>query len=346
MKKILILFILALIVLLAYLNSINSPLDEDGEDMNFIITKGEGVKKIAQNLQEQDIIDSSFFFKIYVWQKDLESKFQAGEYILNPSMSIKKIVNKITGGEVISNEKNITIIEGWNLFDIGQYFEREGMFQSEEFLEMTGYPKIDYRYNDEFSAPKDYSAQFDFLKDKPSYYSLEGYLFPDTYRVFSEATIDEIIQKILQNFDKKLTQAMRDEIKRQGKSVYEIITMASIIEKEVKSEKDMKIVSGIFWDRITNGQALESCATLAYILEVNKPQYTQEDTKVDSPYNTYQNRGLPPGPIGNPGLKAIKAAIYPEYTDYNYFLSRPDTGETVFSSTYQEHINNKAKYLN
>lgn len=107
----------------------------------------------------------------------------------------------------------------------------------------------------------------------------------------------------------------------------------------------MKIVSGIFWDRIANGQRLESCATLAYILGESKPQYTLADTQINSPYNTYRNDGLPPTPINNPGLKAIRAALYPTKTDYNYFLSRPDTGETVFSKIYQEHLANKAKYL-
>jgi UPF0755 protein len=121
--------------------------------------------------------------------------------------------------------------------------------------------------------------------------------------------------------------------------------MASVIEKEVRSANDMKIVSGIFWNRIKNGQALESCATLAYILGVNKSQYSYEDTRINSPYNTYINRGLPAGPIANPGLKAIEAAIYPEDTAYNYFLTASETGETIFSKTYQEHLNNKNKYI-
>jgi UPF0755 protein len=121
--------------------------------------------------------------------------------------------------------------------------------------------------------------------------------------------------------------------------------MASIIQKEVTSEADMKTVSGIFWNRIKSGQGLESCATLAYILGVNKPIYSLEDTQIDSPFNTYRNQGLPPAPISNPGAQAIIAAVYPDETDYVFFLSRPDTGETVFSRTYEEHLANKDKYL-
>jgi UPF0755 protein len=188
-------------------------------------------------------------------------------------------------------------------------------------------------------------AKPDFLKDAPADADLEGFLFPDTYRVFKNATAEDIVQKLLDNFNDKLTLDLRTDIAKQGKSIFDVITMASIIEKEVKSPEDMKIVSGIFWQRTGDSYPLESCATLAYILGVNKKQYTYEDTKINSPYNTYQNAGLPPGPICNPGLAAIQAAIYPQTTDYHYFLTRPDTGATIFSKTYQEHLRNKAKYL-
>ncbi|MDD5071487.1 MAG: endolytic transglycosylase MltG [Patescibacteria group bacterium] len=339
---IIILFVLAGVF---YWRGTNSAADKGGQDIQFSVSPGESVSRISGNLTEAGLIKSEFYFKAYIWKNGLGAKLQAGDYILNPSLSIKKIVGILTGGQGMSKERTIKIIEGWNIREISQYFEREGMFQSEELLELVGFPKIDYRYNKEMPAPKNYSSQFDFLADKPVYYSLEGYLFPDTYRIFKDAALDDIVLKMLDNFGKKLTSEMRDEIARQGKTIYEIVTMASLLEKEVRGEEDMKIVSGIFWDRIKNKQALESCATLAYILGVNKPQYTAEDTKIDSPYNTYRNRGLPPGPISNPGLKAIRAAIYPIYTNYNYFLSRPDTGETVFSKTYEEHIGNKAKYL-
>lgn len=227
-------------------------------------------------------------------------------------------------------EKSLTIIEGWNLKDVSTYLKSQSFsFASDINKARAG----------------DYVAKYDFLDSAGVNSSLEGYLFPDTYRVFASTTLDEVVTKMLNNFSNKITPEMRADIKKQGRSLHEILTMAGIIEKEVKSEADMKIVSGIFWDRIKNGQALESCATLAYILGENKPQYTYEDTRIKSPYNTYINRGLPPGPISNPGLKAIRAAIYPTYTKYNYFLSRPDNGATVFSATYDEHIINKQKYL-
>ncbi len=231
---------------------------------------------------------------------------------------------------MVRPEKVITIIEGWNIKQIDNYLSEQGVKTDRKLASF----KV-----------SDYQADYDFLTDAPAQADLEGYLFPDTYRIFASTTADEIARKMLSNFESKVTPTMMAEISRQHKTLHQVITMASVVEKEVTSKNDMKIVAGIFWDRIKNGQALESCATLAYILGENKAQYTYEDTRIESPYNTYINRGLPPGPIANPGLNAISGAIYPTYTDYNYFLSRPDTKETIFSRTYEEHTANKQKYL-
>ncbi len=247
-------------------------------------------------------------------------------------------------------ENTIQIIEGWTNRGISQYFELEGMWQSEELLEIVGLPQIDYRNVEEGVPPlKDYSDQFSFLEDKPDYYGLEGYLFPDTYRIYTDATIEDVVIKMLENFDKKLTSEMRADIKKQGKTIYEIITMASIVEKEAPisqgDDNDARIVSGIFWDRLKIGQALQSDATLSYIFGDNKPQHQGEELEVDSLYNTYKYPGLPPGPICNPGILAIKAAIYPIKTNYNYFLTPKDSQEVVYARTYDEHLQNKYKYL-
>jgi UPF0755 protein len=180
---------------------------------------------------------------------------------------------------------------------------------------------------------------------------LEGYLYPDTYRVFASSTPEEIITKMLSNFDKKLTPQMREDIAASGHTINQIVTMASIIEKEAPisyqtgDNRDARIISGIFWRRLKNDQPLQSCATLAYVLGVDKKQYSGTDTQVNSPYNTYVNRGLPPGPISNPGILAIEAAIYPLASDYNYFLTPSGSQKIVYAATYEEHLRNKEKYL-
>jgi len=237
---------------------------------------------------------------------------------------------------VYKEEKTLRVIEGYRNSDIAKLLIKNNLATAEEFAQ----------------AQKDYdTSKFSFLTDKPKSTDLEGYLYPDTYRVYASSTATEIITKMLTNLNQKLTPTMRADIKAQGKTINEILTMASIIEKEApisyaKGEnQDAKIISGIFWRRIKTGQALQSCATLAYVLGVDKEQYSQVDTKFDSPYNTYQNKGLPPGPIANPGILAIEAAIYPTPSNYNYFLTPKDSKSIIYATTYEEHLRNKSKYL-
>ena len=174
--------------------------------------------------------------------------------------------------------------------------------------------------------------------------NLEGFLFPDTYQFPINVNGEEVAVRMRENFDKKLTSDLKEEIEKQGKTIFEIITMASLIEKEVQTKEDKEMVSGIFWKRIELGKPLESCATIAYIKGVDQWRYSFEDTRIDSPYNTYLNPGLPLGPICNPGLESIIAAIYPKSSQYWYYLSTPE-GETIFSQTLEEHNIAKAKYL-
>ena len=334
LKKVLIIIAVIVIGGFLYWQNLNSPVNANGQGQIFSVSKGETIKQVANNLRLNNLIKSEFYFKYNVWRDNL--KIQAGEYSISQKLATKEIIKILTEGNAISQEKSIRIIEGWNNKDIGAYLEKNNIISAKDFLTLTKAPLENWKFD--FAKP-------DFLNDAPETAVLEGYLFPDTYRIFKDTNAKEIISKMLNNFDKKLTPEMREEIKKQKKTIYEIVTMASIIEKEVRSTSDMKIVSGIFWNRIKNGQALQSCATLAYVLGVNKAQYSLEDTKVDSLYNTYKYRGLPPGPIANPGLDAITAAIYPESTNYNYFLSDPATGKTIYSKTLDEHNLNKYKYL-
>jgi UPF0755 protein len=329
--KILIILILAVLLIgfLAYLKGINSSADKNGGEKVFTISRGEGVNEISDKLYKAGLIKTKFFFETYVWQKKIEGRLQAGEYVLNSEMNIKEITDILAGGKSLSKETSITIIEGWRASEIDAYLKEKGLIKGDENYELRG----------------EEIKNYEFLNELPRGATLEGFLFPDTYRIFKDAGAEDIVKKMLDNFDEKLTGEMREGIKRQGRSIYEIIIMASMIEKEVRSPDDMKIVSGIFWDRIKNGQALQSDASLSYFLNDKIAAHGSEDLETDTPYNTYKYRGLPPTPICNPGLNAIKAAIYPKYTDYNYFLNRPDTGETIFSISYSEHLKNKEKYL-
>ena len=303
------------------------------EPINFKIEKGESVLKIGEKLKKEKAISSKICFAYYLWKKNIYGKIIAGEYVINPQNTIPEIALIITHQkEIISDEKKITFPEGWDSRKIAARIKRQEL-NGDNFLDLVEKPNY---FRDEYD--------YGFLAGIPEGKNLEGYLFPDTYFFSADANAENIIKKMLDNFDRKLSDDLRNEIQNQNKTIYEIITLASILEKEVKTPDDKKIASGIFWNRIKIGQPLQSCATLSYILKENKGQYSYEDTQIKSPYNTYLNPGLPPGPISNPGIISIKAAIYPAETNYNYFLNNPETGETIFSETLEEHNANKVKY--
>jgi len=319
-----------------YQKSINSSVSKDYLPINFFIKKGDSVSVVSKKLINDNLISSELYLKIYLWKNDIDKSLQAGNYILSPSMTMKEIVNYFVRGEVISAEKNVKIIEGWDLNDIAESFEKDNISSAKDFLSLSETPVNKWIFN--FKKP-------DFLSDVPKGHNLEGYIYPDTYRVYNNATASDIIKKTLLNFDKKVTQEMRNEIKRQGRSLYDVIILASIVEKEVRSDKDKKIVAGILLKRLDRGMRLEVDSTINFITGKNDPGASYADLKINSPYNTYSNYGLPPGPICNPSISSIRAVIYPQESPYLFYLNRQDTLETIFSKDYNEHIRNKNKYL-
>lgn len=352
MKKFLISFfiLILLLILIIFLGQgIYLPKNANSREVKvFSVRKGEGTKEISINLEREGLIKSGPLFRLYTLLKGVSGRLQAGEYLLSPSMTIPQIAKKLYSGEVI--KEKITIIEGWNLNDIGEYFEYRGMFQAEELFELVGFPLIDYSKNPGLPEPKDFSDEFYFLKDKPKNIGLEGYLFPDTYEIQKGENLEEIVRKMLRNFDKKLTPDLRVEIQKQNKSIFEIITMASLIEKEVKTFEDKKLVSGILWKRLKVNMPLQVDGTIAYILGEKNWDFDEMRKeiglakRIDSPYNTYKYQGLPLGPICNPGLESILASIYPKDSDYWYYLSTP-SGETIFSKSLKEHNYAQSKYF-
>ncbi len=321
-------FALIFLTLFVFWYNLATPLSKGGEEKIFIVQEGEGLQEIAENLRLERIIGHKLVFVLYVYLKGDANNLQAGKYNLSPSMNIAEIAKKIIGGDVFHDWVKITIPEGWTSKQI-----------EAKLIELQIVDPQKYTY---YAIS---TESFPFLTDKPKDGNLQGYLFPDTYYFEKNSSIEEVIKKMLVNFREKLTDDLYEEIKRQNKTLHEILIMASILEKEVRSDEDRAVVSGIFWKRIKDKYPLESCATIAYILEVDKWQYSIEDTRIESPYNTYTNIGLPPTPINNPGLSAIKAAIYPQESDYYFFLTDPETGNTIFSKTFQEHSANKRKYF-
>ena len=276
------------------------------ENKLFSIEKGQNLFQIAENLEKEDLIKDKFWFDFYVLITGNQRKLQSGHYLFNPSMSITEIVKKIISGEVAKIE--VTIPEGFTIKQI------------EERLNLK-LPETD----------------------------LEGFLFPDTYQFLYGVSAEEVVKKMLDNFDKKLA-PYQNEISGSGLTIFQVITMASLLEKEVKTKEEKEIVSGIFWKRIKEGRPLDSCATIAYILGGGNWTFEEmrkeiaKGKEIDSPYNTYKYLGLPAGPICNPGLESILAALYPKNSEYWYYFSTPE-GETIFSRTLEEHNIAQAKYL-
>lgn len=270
----------------------------------------------------------------------------------------------------VQNEKKtieeikITLLEGWTNQDIADYLEKKGLLSAKEF--MSSQNSYDF-------------SSLPFLQDKPKNTSLEGYLFPDTYIVDKKTiTPETVISKQLKNFSNKLFLASSDVPTTksnpfvykivgfdnihskgfEGLSLNDVLTLASIVEKETgidlgkldsnqssRIDEERRIVAGIFLNRMAIGQALESDATINYITGKNIARSTESDLALNSPYNTYKNNGLPPGPIANPSFSSIKAVLHPIKTDYYYFLHKQPSGEVVYSKTFEEHREKKFRFL-
>ncbi len=287
-------------------------------DMPVLIEHGMSADGIATLLKEHGVIRLASVFKAIAYIGGLQNKLGAGRFVFEEPMSIFQVLAVLIRGR---QEVTIVIPEGFTLEDIAMVFEKKGLGDAGSFLKI---------------------ARGDFASVYPR--GLEGFLFPDTYRFFELASPNEVIKTLLANFKSK-TQSLKNDIARSGKDEYALITMASILEKEAAISKDRQIISGILWRRLEEGIPLQVDATLAYTTGKKSHELTVTDLSNEKNlYNTYAHKGLPPGPISNPGLDAIRAALIPEKTTYYYYLSDL-AGAMHYAKTFEEHKKNKAKYL-
>ncbi len=293
--------------------------------VEFEIEKNLGLSDIASSLVEKGVLKKSNknSFVYFILTRGIKSDLKAGKYSISPSVSPASIAQKISLGDSIDDVK-ITFPEGITSSDMGVLLEERGVVSSDNF---------------EKALNNDWSSDFSWIGDVES---IEGFLFPDTYMFYLNSDAESVVKKILQNFESKIVDELY--VDRGVSELYDDLILASIVQNEVSKTEDMKLVASIFINRLEIGKALESDATVNFVTGKNALQPTYDDVAIDSPYNTYKNTGLPPGPIGNPGIEAMGAVINPEESDYLFFLSKED-GETVFSKTYEEHIKNKGIYL-
>lgn len=292
------------------------------------IPKGSSGTEIINLLEQNNVVGSKTLFKIY--SKRHSVHFKAGKHIFDKK-SYGQIIKTLKADGIVDSIR-VTIPEGYEQREIALLMQEKGLCTKEEFLS---------------EAKTANFPQYWFLKDIPQRkYELEGYLFPDTYDFTYVEGAKSIINKMLSNFENKITDEMRSKAKKLDMSFDDIITMASVVEREAASGGEYPLVAGVFYNRIksvgeTNG-LMQSCATVQYILEERKSVLSLADTKINSPYNTYINKGLPIGPIASPGIETINAALYPEKTDYLYFVA-DGKGTHYFAKTHNEHLNNMRK---
>ncbi len=306
----------------------------------FEVEQGQGLFQIAENLKKQGFIQTEFPFYFYILAKSEVQNLKSGVYLFTSDDNFLIIAQKIIQGK--THTIKITIPEGFNLAQIDARLSEAELIGKREII---NFDNANFQFPISLDASRRTPRRVAFQSIINYQLSnLEGFLFPDTYYFSPSIEVEEIVKVFLHNFDKKLTSELREEIQKQNKTIFEIITMASLIEKEVRTLENKKIVSGILWKRMENNIPLQVCPTIIYITGKQTTKISAEETKIDSPYNTYKYIGLPKGPICNPGLESIIAAVYPENSVYWYYLSNTK-GETIFSRTLEEHNINKAKYL-
>lgn len=309
------LIIVALIGSYLFYSEGASPLvREDVPSKQFIIPKGESVRAIANQLEKEGLIRSSLVFFLIARYEGYAEKFQAGNFHLSPSMSARTIAETLTRG---SEDTWVTILEGWRNEEIALELAKNLNIPEQEFLNNAN----------------------------------EGYMFPDTYLIPREASVSSVITMFENNFNSKVDETMKNDIKKQGYSLNDVVILASIVEREANAADDLPVVAGILRKRLEADWPLNVDASIQYALGYQqqekrwwKRSLTLNDLKLDSPYNTYTNKGLPPGPISNPGLAALKAVVYPKQTEYWFYLHDPKGG-IHYARTNAEHEENISTYL-
>lgn len=309
----------------------DKALDPDSTAMIIVeVPNGSTTTKIGTILVEQGIIDNADSFKLQSKMKGMDGKYKAGEYTLSPAMTMTEIMDILVTGNV--NTVRFTIPEGLMVSEVADKLAEEGLINRDMFMKEIESGDFNYK----------------FLKDAPSgELRLEGYLYPNTYDVFTTASEHDIIDRLLRQLDTVFTDEMYARAEELGMDLNEVMTIASLIERETMVDSERAKVASVIYNRLDIGMKLQIDATVQYALGEQKQFLTYKDLEVESPYNTYQIAGLPPGPICSPGEASIKAALYPEDTDYIYYvLSAAKDGTHKFAKTGDQFLKYKQEYKN
>jgi UPF0755 protein len=318
----------------AYVSGDDEPLSDDDRTRRFTVHSGETATSIADRLESEGFVKSSRSFRIQARSLGLDVHFEAGDYDLSPSMRPTEIMGRLQQGRNAGT--SLTIPEGWRLAQIADALETKRPGSRADLLTLTSGGGFD----------------FPFLADRPQGASLEGYLFPDTYTIDKETTPRRLVETMLRVFGQRVGPSIGDRAKAKGLTVHQVVTLASIVEREARVGSERSLIAAVYLNRLKRDMLMQADPTVQFALRPTNVQpadgaywkvgLTNTDLQTDSPYNTYRRKGLPPGPICSPGLESIQAVLDAGTTDMLYFVARSD-GSHLFAATLAEHNANVAK---
>lgn len=309
----------------------------DSSSRSFVVRQGDAAAQISDRLQSQGLISEARVFRWMVDLKGVAGDLAAGEYELSPSMKPSEVLAVLAAGKTKSAPL-VTIPEGWRAEQIAERMAARGVGSIDQFMALV----------------KGGRSQSPGLASRPAGSSFEGYLFPESYQADAKTTSDDMVNRMIEQFESRFTQDMRAKVAAQGLTIHQVVTMASLVEREAVVPSERPLVAGVFYNRLRDGMLLQTDPTVQYAVALGQPNsqqrygwwkvaLTKDDLAIDSPYNSYLHPGLPPGPICNPGLASLKAAVEPAATDYLYFVAKQD-GTHAFAKTLDEHNDNVARY--
>lgn len=317
--------------LLWYNGLLTDPRDAKGVEQTFVVEQGETVNSIASRLEVVGLVRNAEAFRAYLIYSGLDTSIQSGEYRLSAAMSAIDLARELQ--DATPEQVTFVILPGWRMEEIAASLPTSGLSVTpEEFLSVARAPHPD----------------FDFLQGAAT---TEGFLFPDSYIVPRVVSAEELVTGFLRNFSLRITPDIKNQFERQGLSVYQAVTLASLVEREAVQDEEKPLIASVYLNRLNIGMKLDADPTVQYALGYSILQQnwwtsplTLIDLQVNSPYNTYINPGLPPTPIANPSLAALRAVAFPEESSFLYFRARCDgSGFHEFSETFDEHLSNSCQ---
>jgi UPF0755 protein len=319
-----------------YAFSLLKPTEASSDPAMISYPPGTGLRELAAQLEQKQVIRHADAFLFYVKYKREGSRFQAGEYALYPGMKLQDIIDKLNRGEVLQEETlRLTIPEGFTMKQIAEKVQELGMD-----------PAVFLQASREYQGSEGQAVR-QIPPDNALRERLEGYLFPETYVWKKGATPQELVERMAQELDQRLQQLPSDWQQRMASrklTLHQVLTIASLIEREVVVPGERPLVAGVIYNRLSKGMPLQIDATVQYLFEKQKERLLEKDLRLESPYNTYLHPGLPPGPIASPSLSSIQAAIYPEETKFLFYVTKKDGSQGhLFAETYEQHQKNIAE---